>query len=227
MGLAMDHPVIDTLSLSRNMFRDQKSHKLAAVCKRLGVSLKDAHRAVHDARATAQALMKMLDMLAESRPLRALSDLNRAFDDDAGGASHHIILLAATQAGMTNLYRLVSEGHLNHFRRTPRLPRALIEKHREGLIIGSACEAGELFRAVLERKPDKELERIAKFYDYLEIQPVGNNEFLLREGQWRAWRRFRRSTAEFWNWATAWAFPWRPPATCTSRSPGMPSSERS
>ncbi len=183
MGLAMDHPVIDTLSLSRNMFRDQKSHKLAAVCKRLGVSLKDAHRAVHDARATAQALMKMLDMLAESRPLRALSDLNRAFDDDAGGASHHIILLAATQAGMTNLYRLVSEGHLNHFRRTPRLPRALIEKHREGLIIGSACEAGELFRAVLERKPDKELERIAKFYDYLEIQPVGNNEFLLREGQ--------------------------------------------
>jgi DNA polymerase-3 subunit alpha (Gram-positive type) len=181
-GLALDHPVIDTLSLSRNIFRDQKSHKLSAVCKRLGISLKNAHRAVHDARATAQALVKMLSMLDESRGLRALSDLNQAFDDDAGGVSRHIILLAATQQGMTNLYRLVSQAHLNYFRRTPRLPRSLIEKYREGLIIGSACEAGELFRAVLEGKGDQELERIAKFYDYLEIQPIGNNEFLLREG---------------------------------------------
>ncbi len=183
LGHKMDHPVIDTLSLSRNMFRAEKSHKLGAVAKRLGISLKNAHRAVHDARATGLILVKMLDMLGESRPLRLLSDVNGAFDDDIGGASYHIILLAATQEGMTNLYRLVSEAHLNHFRRTPRLPRSLIAKYREGLILGSACEAGELFRAVLEGKPDRELERIAKFYDYLEIQPTGNNEFLVREGK--------------------------------------------
>ncbi len=181
-GFKLEHPVVDTLSMSRNMFRDQKSHKLGAVCKRLGISLKNAHRAVHDARATAQALTKMLEMLVDSRGLRLLNEINGAFEDDAGGASCHIILLAATQQGMTNLYRLVSEAHLNHFRRTPRLPRSVIEKYREGLIIGSACEAGELFRAVLEGKPDKDLERIAKFYDYLEIQPTGNNAFLIREG---------------------------------------------
>jgi DNA polymerase-3 subunit alpha (Gram-positive type) len=182
-GMKLDHPVIDTLSLSRNLFRDQKSHKLAAVCKRLGVSLKNAHRAVHDARATALALTKMLEMLDGSRSLRLLSDINQAFDDDMSGSSHHIILLAATQQGMTNLYRLVSEAHLNYFRRTPRLPRSVIEKYREGLILGSACEAGELFRAVLEGRPEQDLERIAKFYDYLEIQPTGNNEFLVREGR--------------------------------------------
>jgi DNA polymerase-3 subunit alpha (Gram-positive type) len=181
-GWTLQHPVIDTLPFSRNLFRDQKSHKLGALCKRLGISLKNAHRAVHDARATAQALQKMLEMLGDQRTLRVLSDLNQAFDDDAGGTSWHIILLAATQQGMTNLYRLISEGHLNHFRRAPRLPRGLIQKYREGLIIGSACEAGELFRAVLEGKGDAELEKIAKFYDYLEIQPLGNNEFLVREG---------------------------------------------
>ncbi len=177
-GLSHDHPVLDTLSLSRNLLKGQKSHKLSAVCKTLGISLKNAHRAVHDARATAEALMIMLPRVDG---LEKLSDLNRAFDGGAG-SSHHIILLAASQEGLTNLYRLVSEAHLNHFHKQPRIPRALIEKYRQGLIIGSACEAGELFRALLQGRGDKDLKKIASFYDYLEIQPTGNNRFLVREG---------------------------------------------
>ena len=177
--LSHDHPVLDTLTLSRNLLTGQKSHKLASICKTLGVTLTKAHRAVHDARATGQALMIMLSRMES---LETLNDLNHAFDGRTG-SSRHIILLAATQEGLTNLYRLVSEAHLNHFYRTARIPRSLIEKHRKGLIVGSACEAGELFQAVLEGKGEAELKRIASFYDYLEIQPTGNNEFLVREGK--------------------------------------------
>ncbi|MEA4898182.1 MAG: PolC-type DNA polymerase III [Eubacteriales bacterium] len=177
-GLDVGHPVLDTLALSRNLLKGQKSHKLGAVCKTLGVSLKNAHRAVHDARATAEALMIMLKRVDG---LTRLNDLNSAFDGGVG-SSHHVILLAATQEGMANLYRLVSEAHLKNFHRNPRIPRALIERHREGLIVGSACESGELFRAVLQGRSAADLKKIASFYDYLEIQPIGNNEFLLREG---------------------------------------------
>ncbi len=180
-GFSADYPVLDTLAFARNYFKGLKSYKLGALCKHLGVSLKNAHRAVHDARATSQVLLDMLSGMV-GRGVKRLDALNTAFSEDAGGASYHIILLAATQQGMTNLYRLVSEAHLNHFHRTPRLPRGLIQKYREGLIIGSACEAGELFRAVLAGKSETELKRIASFYDYLEIQPIGNNAFLLREG---------------------------------------------
>jgi DNA polymerase-3 subunit alpha (Gram-positive type) len=178
-GLPHDHPVLDTLPLARNLLKGQKSHRLPAVCKTLGISLKEAHRAVHDARATAQALMILLE---RTEGAATLSDLNNAFDGGAG-SSHHIILLAKTQQGLADLYRLVSEGHLNHFHRTPRLPRSLIQRYREGLILGSACESGELFKAVLEGRSKKELKKIASFYDYLEVQPLGNNEFLVREGK--------------------------------------------
>ncbi|MEG1844270.1 MAG: PolC-type DNA polymerase III [Clostridia bacterium] len=177
--LPHEHPVLDTLALSRNLLKGQKSHKLGAICKTLGISLKNAHRAVHDARATAQALTIMLSGIDG---IRVLSDLNAAFDGGVGG-SYHIILLAKSQTGLTNLYRLISEAHLNHFHRTPRMPRGLIQQYREGLILGSACEAGELFQALLNGKSWKELKQIASFYDYLEIQPIGNNEFLVREGK--------------------------------------------
>ena len=178
-GIPFEFPVLDTLTLSRNLLKGQKSHKLSAICKTLGVSLKNAHRAVHDARATAQALMIMLERV---EGLERLNDLNNAFSGDAG-SSHHIILLAKNRTGMTNLNRLVSESHLKHFYRTPRMPRSLIEKYREGLIIGSACEAGELYRAFVGKRPDAEIRAIASFYDYLEIQPLANNAFLVREGQ--------------------------------------------
>ena len=121
-------------------------------------------------------------MRSQRQNIHTLGDLNTAYKTDPGKRAYHIILLAESQKGMENLYRLISEGHLNYFYRTPRIPRSLITKYREGLIVGSACEAGELFRAVLEGRDARTLERIAKFYDYLEIQPIGNNEFLKREG---------------------------------------------
>ena len=180
--LPFDHPVLDTLALVRNQYPQFKNHKLGNVCKQLGISLANAHRAVHDARATSLVLMKVLHEVRAQKGVSTLGELNACYQTDAGKQAYHIILLAYTQKGMENLYRLVSEGHLNYFHRTPRIPRSLISKYREGLIVGSACEAGELFRAVLDGRDERTLKKIASFYDYLEIQPIGNNEFLKREG---------------------------------------------
>ncbi|MBR6810801.1 MAG: PolC-type DNA polymerase III, partial [Clostridia bacterium] len=150
--------------------------------KRLGVSLKDAHRAVNDAAATAQCLARMLDE-AKKAGAEKLDDLNGIGNNCTLGNSWHIVLLAATQDGMTNLNHLISEGHLNYFRRKPHMPRSVIQKFRKGLIVGSACESGELFSAMVDGASEEKLCKIARFYDYLEIQPIGNNAFLLREGR--------------------------------------------
>ena len=182
IGQPFEFTSLDTLALARNQYPNFKNHKLGNICKMLGVSLTNAHRAVHDARATALVLMKMLAEIKGQKNITLLRELNTCYAIDAGKQAYHIILLATSQTGITNLYRLVSEGHLNYFHRTPRIPRSLIQKYREGLIVGSACEAGELFRAVLAGENEKTLERIARFYDYLEVQPIGNNEFLVREG---------------------------------------------
>lgn len=180
-GYVFSAPVIDTLTFSRRLFPAQKSHKLGAVCKLLGVSLKNAHRAVHDAAATAQCLQKMLDTV-KKQGVKTFADIDQVVSGESMSDTWHIILLATSQKGMENINRLVSEGHIHYFYRHPNMPRHLIQKYREGIIVGSACEAGELYQAVLSRKPEAEIERIASFYDYLEIQPVGNNEFMVREG---------------------------------------------
>ena len=181
-GMRWQGPVIDTLAFARKAYPTLKSHRLGAVCRHVGVSLKNAHRAVHDARATAQMLMKML-ALAKGRGAETLQALNTAFVGGAIGEAHHVVLLATSQTGMTHLNRLVSEAHLHHFYRRPHIPRALLQQYREGLLVGSACESGELYRAVLDGRDEQTLSRIARFYDYLEIQPVGNNAFLVREGR--------------------------------------------
>ena len=181
LGIEIHMPVIDTLEFSRRMYPSLKSHRLGAVCKSLGISLKNAHRAVHDARATAHMLNRMLDTALE-KGVERLCDINSALTGGAIGDSYHIILLACEQDGITNINKIVSEGHLNYFSRKPHTPREILQKYRKGIIVGSACEAGELFRAVVDGKNDTELKRIARFYDYLEIQPIGNNEFMLREG---------------------------------------------
>ncbi|MBQ4640573.1 MAG: PolC-type DNA polymerase III [Clostridia bacterium] len=173
---------LDTLTLARKLYPDLKSHRLGSVCKRLGVSLKDAHRAVNDAAATAQCLGRMLDE-AKKAGAEKLDDLNGIGKNCTLGNSWHIVLLAATQDGMTNLNHLISEGHLNYFRRKPHMPRSVIQKYRKGLIVGSACESGELFSAMVDGASEEKLCKIARFYDYLEIQPIGNNAFLLREGR--------------------------------------------
>ena len=182
LGLAFNAPVLDTLTLARKLYPELKSFKLGSVCRHLGVSLKNAHRAVHDATATALCLARMQRDVMESHSLTTLSDLNK-LEGGAIGESYHVILLVKSQEGLVNLNRLVSIGHLDYFRRRPHMPKRLIQQYREGLIIGSACEAGELFRAVLANEPWDKLKEIASWYDYLEIQPIGNNAFLVREGR--------------------------------------------
>ncbi|MBQ2462128.1 MAG: PHP domain-containing protein, partial [Clostridia bacterium] len=182
LGLTWQGPVLDTLAFARKLYPDMKTHKLGTLCKRLGVSLKNAHRAVHDATATAHCLARMYDECKE-KGMHYLDELDEQLKGGAIGESYHIILLAKNQTGLVNLNRLVSISHLDYFRRRPHMPRKIIQKYREGLILGSACEAGELFRAVLRQDPWDKLKEMASFYDYLEIQPIGNNAFLIREGQ--------------------------------------------
>ena len=133
--------------------------------------------------ATAEIFVKFIKML-EKKNITTLEGLNdftsSSVDRIMKSPSYHVIILAKNETGRRNLYRLVSESHCTYFHRVPRMPKSLIEKYREGLIIGSACEAGELFRAILDKKPDEVLTKIAEFYDYLEIQPVGNNAFMIR-----------------------------------------------
>ncbi len=177
----LDVPQIDTLTFSRKLYPQLRSHRLKALCKHLGVSLKDAHRAVNDATATAQCLDKMLNVLKEQGATQ-LEHIDQLVQGGAIGERNHVILLAATPKGMENLNHLVSISHLEYFQKRPHMPKAILQKYREGLIVGSACEAGELFQAVLKGRPESELKKIARFYDYLEIQPTGNNAFLLRNG---------------------------------------------
>ena len=184
IGRSFQGPVLDTLTYARKLYPELKSFRLKALCKRLGVSLKNAHRAVHDATATAYCLLRMFQDTRERLPeLNSLRELNAGLRGGAVGESWHIILLAKNRTGLVNLNRLVSISHLEYFRRVPHMPREIIQKYREGLILGSACEAGELFRAVLAGEDHERLVKIASFYDYLEIQPIGNNAFLMREGQ--------------------------------------------
>lgn len=181
IGISWTAPILDTLELSRRLYPSLKTHKLGTICKTLGISLKNAHRAVHDAHATALALNRMIEQLQE-HGINWLDEINTSLSTGAVGESYHIILLAASQEGMTNLNRIVSEGHLHYFNRRPHTPRSVLQKYRKGLIVGSACAAGELFRAIADGKDERELKRIARFYDYLEIQPIDNNAFMLREG---------------------------------------------
>lgn len=181
---AFERPALDTLALARGLYPALRSHRLGAVSKHLGIKLERAHRAVNDAEATAQVLLAMLKDCRE-KGAHTLADLNSLFTGSGHVRPYHVVLLVQSKQGLKNLYTLVSQSHLEYFHRHPLIPRALLEKHREGLLVGSACEAGELFRAVMGGKPENDILRIAKFYDYLEIQPDGNNEFLLREGKLR------------------------------------------
>ena len=186
LGLRFHAPVMDTLSYARKLYAgEMKSFRLSSLCRHLGVSLKNAHRAVHDATATALCLKRMEEETRERYPeLQTDLDLNRMLKGGAIGKSWHIILLAKNRTGLVNLNRLVSISHLDFFQnKQPHMPREVISKYREGLILGSACEAGELFRAVASGADREKLKAIASFYDYLEIQPIGNNAFMIRDGE--------------------------------------------
>ena len=181
-SLPLTPTYVDTVGIARVLLPNQAKHTLDAVAKTMGVSLENHHRAVDDAEATAEIFVKFLQLL-EQKNCATLSDVNRLGDSSPDLVkrlpSYHAILLAKNDVGRVNLYRLVSESHLNYFHKTPRVPKSLLAKYREGLILGSACEAGELYRALLDEQSDAQIARIVNFYDYLEIQPTGNNLFMI------------------------------------------------
>ncbi len=184
-GLEFNNPYLDTVALSRFINTDLKSHKLDMLQKYYGLESFHHHRASDDARMLAEIFFCMRDKL-DKYGISHYSELNSemsANSDPLNLPTYHQILLVKNKTGLKNLYKLVSKGYLDYFRRFPRIPKTELIKHREGLIVGSACEAGELYRAILDGFSDAEIEDIVNFYDYLEIQPLSNNRFLVDEGR--------------------------------------------
>ena len=183
-GLPFDPTVLDTVAMARHLLPNLNRFKLDTVAKALGVSLENHHRAVDDAGATAEIFVKFVEML-RARGVENLDQLNEMSELSADMIkklpTHHVIIISKNEVGRINLYRLVSWSHINYFAKRPRIPKSVLNEYREGLIIGSACEAGELYQALLRGLPEAELMKIADFYDFLEIQPLGNNAFMLRD----------------------------------------------
>ena len=182
LGYPQEFTYVDTVGISRVLLKNQSKHTLDAVAKTLGISLENHHRAVDDAECTAHIFVKFIKML-EEQDIYNLTEVNAlgasSVDAVKKMPSYHAIILAKNDLGRINLYRLVSQSHLTYFNKHPRIPKSLILKYREGLILGSACEAGELYRALLDGQSDAQIARLVKFYDYLEIQPCGNNKFMI------------------------------------------------
>lgn len=172
--------LLDTLGLCRALYPELKNHKLNTISEYLGVELTNHHRAVDDARATAYILIKSLAFLKE-REIVSLDEINRLTKkiDWKNLPLYHLIILAKNKAGLKDLYRLVSSSHLDHFYRKPRILKSELIFNRENLILGSACEAGQLYRSIVDNKSSREIEEIARFYDFLEIQPIANNRFMI------------------------------------------------
>ena len=184
LGLRVDNSILDTLGLSRGMFPELRRHKLDVVAKHLKVELLNHHRAIDDATATAGILLKCFELL-KPRGVKILDDINELLQgkiDIKKLRTNHAIILVKNYVGLKNLYKIISKSHLDYYYLRPRVPKKLVLEYREGLILGSACEAGELYRAILNKRSKNEIENIAKFYDYLEIQPLGNNEFMIEKG---------------------------------------------
>ncbi len=184
IGADFDPTVLDTVSLARLLLPQLGRFKLDTVAKALGISLENHHRAVDDAGCTAEIFCAFIGMLKKRgiSDVDALNALSRMDNERIKKLpAHHIILLAKNDIGRVNLYRLVSRSHIDFFYRTPRIPRSLLMKYREGLIVGSACEAGELYQAILRDAPRQQIADLVNFYDYLEIQPLANNGFMLAD----------------------------------------------
>ncbi|MDK2813387.1 MAG: polymerase subunit alpha, Gram-positive type [Clostridiales bacterium] len=181
-GVPFHNPYIDTLPLAQAMYK-LKNYKLDTVANHLELPPFNHHRASDDAKILAEIFIRMIEEL-EFKGVRNMEEINTGLGSTRALSKRnfHMILLVRNQIGLKNLYKLVSFAHTQHFFKVPRIPRSLLLQYREGLLVGSACEAGELYRAVVEARSHEELVKIAKFYDFLEVQPVGNNEFMVREG---------------------------------------------
>ena len=187
-GYTIENTYVDTLRLAKDLFPEYKKYKLGIIAENLGIKVDVAHRALDDVDTTVKVFNIMIDMLKE-RGAKKLEDMDRVCvnpdmkkDEYKKLPTYHAIILAKNYIGLRNLYKLVSYSHLDYFYKKPRILKSLYRKYSEGLILGSACEAGELYRAILEGKPDEDVEDLARDYDYLEIQPIGNNMHLVREG---------------------------------------------
>lgn len=186
-NISREFTYVDTVGLARYLLPGLGKVTLDKVAKAIGVPLNNHHRAVDDAECTAHIYVKFLQMVKD-RGFNTLNELNReasmSVDRVRKLHSYHAVILAKNEIGRRHLYKLVSESHLTYYNRQPKIPKSLFNEYREGLILGSACEAGELFQAILEGKSDEDIANIVNYYDYLEIQPVGNNEFMIRENKY-------------------------------------------
>jgi len=184
LGLNLENTYIDTLKLSKSLFPDYKKYKLGIIAEKLGIKVEVAHRALDDVDTTVKIFNIMLDMLKEkgAQKLDDIDKLEEGKVDFKKLPTYHAIILAKDYEGLKNLYKLVSLSHLDYFFKRPRILKSIYKKYSKGLIIGSACEAGELYRAIVAGKTDEEIEEVAEDYDYLEIQPLANNEFMIRNG---------------------------------------------
>ena len=181
-GYKLENTYIDTLRLAKAIFPDLKKYKLGLIADALKIKVDVAHRALDDVKTLVAVFKVMIERTKEEHG-KTIDDFDLKFETDFKKLpSYHIIIIAKNYVGLKNLYKLVSYSHLNYFYKKPKILKSMLNKYREGLIIGSACEAGELYRAVLNQKPQEEIEAIASYYDYLEIQPIGNDEYLVREG---------------------------------------------
>lgn len=188
MGREYNYTSIDTVAISRAILTDIKNSKLDTVAKFLRLGDFNHHRATDDAEMLARIFINLCQRLTDDYGITKTNDINTKI---AGGdfkklPTYHQIILVKNKTGLKNLYRLISYSHLNYFYKKPRIPKSELVKYREGLIIGSACCAGQLYMAILEGKPWGELKQIASFYDYLEIQPAGNNSFMIRDGRFNS-----------------------------------------
>ena len=184
-GINYRNPYIDTLKLCRAAIPNKKKYTLDAMAAEFGLGDFNHHRAKDDAAMLAKIFVKLIELSQKGRAIDKLGDLNTALGnvDVKKIPTYHQIILAKNNTGLKNLYKLISFSNLDYYAKKPRIPMSELKNHREGLIIGSACEAGELYRAILEGKSEESIEEIASFYDYLEIQPIANNRFLVREGK--------------------------------------------
>ena len=188
LGHKFDYTYIDTLRLAKDLFPDYKKYKLGYIAENLGIKVEVAHRALDDVDTTVKVFKIMLDMLKE-KGAKTVADIDKVSADEEYEKeaykklpTYHAIILAKNYVGLRNLYKLVSLSHLHYFYKKPRILKSLYKKYSEGLIMGSACEQGEVYRAIVAGKDEEEIENIAKDYDYLEIQPLGNNEFMVKNG---------------------------------------------
>lgn len=187
LGYSLENTYLDTLRLAKDLFPDFKKYKLGLIAEKLGIKVEVAHRALDDVDTTVKVFNIMMEMLKE-KGAKTVDDIDVVTDDGNSKdaykklPSYHAIILAKNYVGLKNLYKLVSISHLHYFYKKPRILKSIYKKYSEGLILGSACEAGELYRAIIGGKSDEEIEEIAKDYDYLEIQPTGNNMFMVRNG---------------------------------------------